>query len=423
MRNNLIALAGMLALCFTLLPAQVRVGSPYSRFGVGDLHRISNARLLSMGGTSIAQRDNVLINYWNPASYTSFDSLSFVFEGGITDHYATTRTADLSSSNNYISLGYLLFGFPLTSWWKASVGLLPFSDVGYNISYEEVHPEAGPLSYLFKGNGGINQFYFGSGFRITPKLSLGFNLAYLFGTLDKSRAVYFNDTAYSFNLRISNRLTYGDLLPGFGLQYHTGLPDNHFLNVGVTYGPQTNLQTSQDQLALTFTTGATGIEFIKDTISSGEEAGDVTFPGSYGLGLMYGKTDSWEAVMDARMQNWDDYRYFGIRDSLRNSFQVSGGFAWVPDPSSVSSFWERIVYRAGLRYSSTYLELRERQLSEIGISFGLGIPLRRSQSMLNLGMEFGRRGTTAEDLIQENFMRFVLGVSVHERWFVKRRYE
>lgn len=423
-RSRSVAVLCLLVCSHLILSAQVRVGSPYSRFGIGDLHRLSNARNLSMGGTSLAMRDKAGINYLNPASYTAFDSLSFVFEGGVIDHYAITKTNDLSAKNNYISLGYLLFGFPVTSWWRASFGLLPFSDIGYNIVDEETLPEAGPVSYLFKGNGGINQFYFGSGFRLHKNLSAGINFSYLFGTLEKNRTVYFSDTSNAFNLRYSDRTNYGDFLPSIGLQYHTKLPKKHFLIIGANYGPQTDLAIKNDQVVETFITGSTGIEFIKDTISNvSNRKGNVTLPGGFGAGFTYGETDHWLATAEVKMQNWENYRYFDLQDSLKNSFQVAAGFSITPDANSISNYWKKVTYRMGMRYGATYLQLRENQLSEIGISFGLGLPLRRSQSMLNLGFEYGRRGTTADDLIQENFFRIVLGVSVYERWFQQRRYE
>ncbi|HRY98321.1 MAG TPA: hypothetical protein P5550_04615 [Bacteroidales bacterium] len=423
-RTVKLLLLPVLVLTTLVSHAQVRIGSPYSRFGIGDLSRLTNARNLSMGGASLALRDPVGINYLNPASYTAFDTLSFVFEGGVANHLATTRTTDLSATQNYISMGYLLFGFPLSKWWKASFGLLPFSDVGYNIMDSEVHPEAGPLTYLFKGSGGINQIYFGSAFRITPRLSAGFNIAYLFGTLDKSRAVYFSDTSNSMNLRFSNRTTYGDFLPSFGLQYHTEMGKDHFLVLAATYGPQSSLEVTDDQLAETFTTGATGIDFVKDTITDERgRKGQVVFPSGYGFGFSLGRSNVWQAVAEVRMQNWEDYRYFDIRDSLRNSYQISTGFSYIPDHTSVSGYWDKVTYRAGIRYGSTYLQLRENHLSDLGISFGLGLPLRRSRSVVNVGFEYGRRGTTAADLIQENYFRVVLGVSVYERWFLQRRYE
>jgi hypothetical protein len=422
--KRILSILLILALAIPMLPAQVRPGSPYSRFGIGDLHRLSNARNLSMGGVSIALRDKGGINYSNPASYTAFDSLSFIFEGGMINHYASTRTNELQATNNYISLGYLLFGFPVTEWWRASFGLLPFSDVGYNIIDQENHPQAGSVDYLFKGQGGINQMYFGSGFRLHPKLSAGINVAYLFGTLEKSRAAYFADTSFSQNLRIANRTHYGDLLPSFGLQFHEEWKNDHYFTAGMTYGPQTALKVSADQIAETFTTGSSGLEFIKDTVSnlSGQK-GKVVFPAGFGSGLTYGKKGRWEVSAEFRMQNWEAYRYFDIRDSLKNSFQLATGFFIIPDPGSISSYWERLTYRAGIRYGSSYLQLRDKQISEIGISFGMGLPLRRSQSMLNLGVEYGRRGTLASDLIQENFFRVVIGVSVYERWFQQRRYE
>ncbi|MBP7849485.1 MAG: hypothetical protein KA053_04355 [Lentimicrobiaceae bacterium] len=379
---------------------------------------------MGAGGYSLGLRDPGTINYQNPASYTSLDTLSFVFEGGILDQYFTIKSTQASASNNYITLGYLNFGIPVTRWWKTSFGLLPFSNVGYNISDDDVIDNIGPVSYLYEGSGGINQLYWGHGFSITPRLSAGFNAAYLFGTLDKRRSAIFPDTSYSFNLRFIDQDIYHDVLLTFGLQYDHLLRNNHYLRVGAIYGHKTNIRSTNDQIAYTFAKGSTGIEFPKDTIvqTSGEK-GDVVFPQRFGMGLTIGKQNRWEAGMDYQWQRWETYAAHGIRDSLRNSAQISAGVQFIPDYASVSNYWEKITYRFGLRYESTYLELKENQLSEVGISFGLGLPLRRSRSTLNVGMEFGRRGTTADNLIQQNFVRFSFGVSVYERWFVKRRYD
>jgi hypothetical protein len=82
-----------------------------------------------------------------------------------------------------------------------------------------------------------------------------------------------------------------------------------------------------------------------------------------------------------------------------------------------------MTYRAGVRYGKTYLELHDKQLSEFAVSAGIGFPFSKIRSTVNLGIEVGQRGTTSSSLIQDNFFRLTLGVSIFERWFIRRRFE
>ena len=64
------------------------------------------------------------------------------------------------------------------------------------------------------------------------------------------------------------------------------------------------------------------------------------------------------------------------------------------------------------------------EIKDFGISFGLGLPLR-SLSNLNLGVEYGRKGSTINNLIQENYFNFKLSLSLsaigQQAWFIKKR--
>jgi hypothetical protein len=73
-------------------------------------------------------------------------------------------------------------------------------------------------------------------------------------------------------------------------------------------------------------------------------------------------------------------------------------------------------------YQGTYLSLRGKQLSEYSVSLGFGFPLKSIRTMVNLGAQVGTRGTTAENLIRETYFKFILGFSIHEKWFVKKKY-
>jgi len=113
--------------------AQPGLSSPYSNFGLGYLSDGNNIRNKSMGSIGIGTRDCYTINVYNPASYTAFDSTSFVFEGGIVGLYNKLKTNTINEEITTGSISHLLFGFPVTKWWRSSFGLLPFSNIGYNV--------------------------------------------------------------------------------------------------------------------------------------------------------------------------------------------------------------------------------------------------------------------------------------------------
>ena len=61
---------------------QKLINSPYSRFTIGTLEPVGSFRNLGMGGIGTALRDNSSISYSNPASYSSLDTNSFIFDFG-----------------------------------------------------------------------------------------------------------------------------------------------------------------------------------------------------------------------------------------------------------------------------------------------------------------------------------------------------
>ena len=81
-----------------------------------------------------------------------------------------------------------------------------------------------------------------------------------------------------------------------------------------------------------------------------------------------------------------------------------------------------MVYRAGMRFENTGLKINNETINEFGISFGVGIPVGRVFSNANLGFEVGQRGTTKQNLIQENFVKFQISLSLNDRWFEKRKF-
>lgn len=413
----------LLSLSTTALVAQIRVASPYSRFGLGDLADNNNPWNLGMGQTSYALRSPYHVNYGNPASYTAFDSLSFVFEGGFNLDIVQLTSNLQTASRNYASLGYLLFGFPVTRWWRTSIGLVPFSDVGYNIMNQETYDSIGRINRIYRGSGGINRFYWGNGFKLWKNLSIGFNISYLFGKLQLESLVIFPDSVYYANVKEMNHVVVNDLYFNYGIQYHGKLKNDLNLTVGAVFALESKMHATTNYVAHTFFQSAAGVEYPKDTIAQVDEyKGKVIIPLTLGGGIGLEKTEKWMVSLDYRWANWKNFTAFDLSDSLVNSQQISAGVEFVPDINSYGNYFKRVRYRFGFMYSNTYLKLRGKQLDEYALSLGFGFPLRGVKTGINLSMQAGMRGTTEGDLIRETYLKFVIGFSIYERWFIKRKY-
>jgi hypothetical protein len=421
-------LIGIFILISTGVIAQINLSSPYSALGLGNLSEVNNVRSRSMGGISFGLRDNFTVNFYNPASYTAIDTTSFVFEGGITGFYTDLKTTSFSENYTSATLSHLLFGFPVTKWWKSSFGLLPFSGVGYNVTDEGFNENIGTIQHIFEGSGGLSRFYWGNSIQPIKSLSIGINASYLFGTIDHIQDVSFPDSAYFIGSRTTGSTTVNDIYIEAGIQYQKKLNENLQITAGATFRPKINLGATQSYLSRTYYGYIASIQNFKDTVAYIEdEKGSVVLPLGYGLGVSLGKTDQWLVGFDYHYDQWEDYESFGVNDSLANSYQIAIGGEYIPNINSITSYFQRMSYRLGGHYGKSYLELRNEHLDNFGITFGIGLPIRSiairgSKSMLNLGFEYGRKGTLKDGLIQENYANFYLGISIYEMWFFKRRY-
>ncbi|MFH0864681.1 MAG: hypothetical protein V1904_00700 [Bacteroidota bacterium] len=402
---------------------QTRVNSPYTRYGIGDLLNSKYIRNISMGGISFGYRSPYSVNYSNPASYTAFDTLSFMFESGVNSSFTQMKSSTQEQLSNYTSLSYLVFGFPVTKWWGASIGLLPYSSVGYNIIDTENLENVGLLNYYYEGAGGFNQFYVGNAIRI-KNFSVGCNASLLFGSLDKICSVTLPDSTDFLSAKMRYSTVTNDFLFNYGLQYQKKLGSKIKMVAGLAFNTTTNLNSKQDTLAYRYFYSETYGETIKDTIiNSIDNKGTITLPQSIGAGATFGFGYKWLVGADYQVQNWKNYKAFGESDLLENSMQASIGMEFTPNYAATTQRWKRAHYRMGFRYNQTYLKLHDTQLDEIGISFGLGLPLKKSKTTMNLGFEIGQRGTTDNNLIKERFARVIFSLSVHEFWFIKRRFD
>jgi hypothetical protein len=413
----------VILLVVTSVHAQIRIASPYSRFGLGDITPNSNAWNASMGEIGIAIRSPYHVNFSNPASYTAFDSTSFVFEGGFLSNFTTLTSSTQSDSRTYASLAYLLFGVPVTKWWKSTIGLVPFSDVGYNVSSIDVVDGIGTVDRLYTGAGGINRFFWGNGFRIFKGFSIGINASYLFGSFQRESVVIFPDSIYFLEFKVANNTAVNNLYFDYGIQYTKALKKGLRVTAGGVFSANTKVSTRTDIVSETFFLGADGTEHPRDTITEqGDVHGSLLLPMMVGAGISFEKTDKWVAGADFRWQNWKKLNSADQKDSLVNSYQVSIGAEFLPDLNSYTNYLKRIRYRIGLLYNRSYVELKDNKLNQYAATIGFGLPLKGMKTALNIGLQAGVRGTTASGLIKESYFKLIVGFSIYEKWFIKRKY-
>lgn len=402
---------------------QTSINSPYTRFGIGEISNNRNSYFAGLAGTSFAIRSPFHINTSNPASYTAFDSLSFVFEGGVYGNLSKIQSDSLSITSKNASLTGLQFGFPVTRWWGASFGLLPLSSVGYNIMVDVNDPEVGNTRYNYEGSGGLTKFYIGNGFKLTDHLSVGFNAIYIFGSIDQSRFISFPDSVFYLNTELTKSTTLHDLHLDLGFQYVKNIGKGLEAGIGGYYSIPSSINGEKSYLVRSFFgTPGTSTSY-RDTIISREEGtGSINLPMGIGGGVSIGKKGSWLVATDINWINWEKFSSFGVADSLTNGLEFRAGAELLPENSALADYWKRMSYRLGVRYNKTSLKIHGSQVNEFGISFGFGFPIPRSSSTVNTSFELGKTGTLNNGLVQSSFFRFTLSVSLYERWFVKRRY-
>jgi hypothetical protein len=397
--------------------------SPYSRYGIGELHHYSFGRSTAMGGASIASRNGQQINIGNPASFDAVDSLGFMFEFAINAKYSEFRNdiGKITSSN--VNFQYFAMNFQINNRMGTSLGLVPFTDVGYNVVVDQDIENTGPVSTRYYGAGTISNAFLGFAAEPFRNFSVGVNLNYYFGMLNRNAEVEFFGASDFYGLQQYKTLRISDFSFDFGLQKTFRLSNKNRLVIGLVFenNPTYNAYFSD----ITQKNLQAGSAIDQDTLYfASENKGVVELPFTYGVGLSYVKEDKLEINADYYYQNWSDAKFLGEKNTfLTDLSKFAIGAEWIPDKFSINSYTSRIAYRAGIRYEQTYLTFNNRQINDYGITFGVGLPVYRSKSTINLAAEFGRKGTTQDNLVLENYFRFNLMVNLYDLWFIKRRFD
>lgn len=400
--------------------AQEGSASPYSFYGVGEIKFRGTVENKSMGGLSMYS-DSIHLNMLNPASLGKLKMTNFNIGGN--QKFTTLKTSEEEAKGSTTTLDYIAVGLPMGKL-AMSFGLMPYSSVGYKTGFTDpTTAEIGEGRY--KGSGGINRGFAAAGYQITDKLSLGLEVNYSFGKITTEAIEITSDEPDHYDTMETNETSLNGLGLNLGINYTTKLNNNLEFVSGLTYSPQVNLDSENYRRLSSIKFNSNGqVSGVRDIIESDTEVIDIDLPSKLTLGAGIGKHKKWFAGIDISTigtSKLNNRTFNNSETDFKNATRVALGGFYIPKYNSLTNYGSRITYRAGMRYENTGLVIRNEDINEFGISFGVGLPVGRKLSNVNLGFEYGSRGTTSSNLVKENFINLNISLSLNDKWFQKRK--
>ena len=408
-----------LFLAFTA-EAQENISSPYSYYGIGLTNFKGTVENRSMGGLSVFN-DSIHANLQNPASYGRLIQTNYAV--GASHDRIKLESSAASDNAKITSLDYLALGIPLGDGFGIGLGLIPYTSVGYRIL--DLEDES---ASRLNGRGGMNKVFLSLGYAFNENFSVGVDANYNFGNFQNRRTVV--REGIQLGTRDVNRSDIKGFNFNFGGNYQKMISENLRLHLSGTYSPaiDLNAENFREVSTIAFVSSS---EVVVDSREVNVDDTGFTLPSRISFGAGIGKPNKW--FLGAEYSNigsssyQDSFMFRNDGGEFEDASQFRLGGFYIPQYNSFTSYFDRLVYRAGFRYDGTGLVINNESIKEFGISFGLGLPVglanRDIFSNANLGIELGQRGTRDSGLIQENFLRLSIGLSLNDKWFTKRKFD
>ncbi len=395
--------------------AQEGTFSPYSFLGIGNNSFKGTAENRMMGGISSAS-DSIHLNLQNPAAYADLSYTALT--AGMTINSLTLETQNASEDQTYTTFDYLSIGIPFKRF-GVGVGLKPVSSVGYNIDVVD-----DDVASQFEGKGGLNSVYFSGGFKLFKNLKLGFTANYNFGTLKYQNLIFQNQVQYQTRETINNEIRGFNF--DFGIMKDFQINTKTYIRAAANFRPEANLDATVDRRLASVQVFSSNDIVVIDENQLPEQSSQLTIPQKTTLSLGVGQKRKWYIGADFTSQLASDFSQlnfnFDSEVEYNTSQKLSLGGQFVPRYNDPARFYNRLSYRAGIRFEETGLNYRGEDINEFGITLGVGIPAGRIFTNANLGVEYFTRGTKNNNLIEENYLSVFLSFSFNDKWFIKSKF-
>ncbi len=403
--------------------------SPYSQYGLGILADQSQGFNRGMNGTGLALRSGTLVNTLNPASYSAIDSLTMLFDAGLSAQHTNFKEGNTSVNTRKGTFDYAVGLFRMRRHLGVSFGLLPFSDVGYNYTTSTyLSTTIGRITETYSGKGGLHQAFVGAGWNPVKPLSVGVNVGYLWGNYTRSATSSATVTVNSLSKTYKASVSSYTLNVGMQWQQPIGRQDR--LTLGATWGVGHKLNADPICEIITLNTATVVSDTTIFTIKNGLE-----LPTTIGAGLAWEHQQRLTVAADFSLQKWggisfpdydEEQKTYQLRSGLlKDRTRLSIGMDYVPQPLSRRSYLKRVHYKLGAAYATPYYKINGQDgPKEMSLSAGLGLPLQNAwnnRSVLNVSAQWIH--SSAKDLITDNTFRISVGLTFNEKWFDKFRIE
>lgn len=382
-------------------------GSIYSRFGIGDLVYFGGSRSDAMGGVAIGLAGDGFINRLNPAGLARIarTRVSGSFE------YSNTSSTDKTASGEFGRGEFkaLALAIPISTdnGIVLQLGTSPYSTVQYATEISD-----DKLKQTFFGTGGISAFSLGGSYAPWKGILTGARFDYLFGRVRQVAKYEFSDVTFtSGEFRRSRfysgvNFTFGATIDSIGSFLNSRSLDP--LTIGIVMSTSSKLSIKGENLVVS--------NQITDTLSTNEETLDL--PSAIGAGFSYLTGNRYVLAGDIYFQRFGSANFSGTPTvELKNRTRVALGLEILPERGG-DSFWQRVAYRAGISYHSTYYRINGQSIDEVFVSGGLGIPVGPDARM-NLSLHGGMRGSSSNGLQRDTIVRLTISLTASEAWFLR----
>ena len=398
--------------------------SPFTSVtGIGELNDLGYSNNVAMGGVGISNGSVWHLNNQNPAALTS--NIFTTFEMGASSDLREVSNNKITDLNGSANLNYIGFGVPIVKGgkWISSFGFNPFSSVNYILYNEEVLENTSAVArYRYEGEGGLTQAYWSNGIKVSKNLSIGLKGSYIFGNVKNETSVILTNEEKFYTTHYESS-TYNDYNLTSGLFYKKELAEEKFLKIGFVYDLKSSLNADRFSRLERRLVNTTNIVPIDTLIN--HEIQKFSIPKSYGIGFSYEKLDKFSVGIEVKIQSWDNRS--GFEDNYdkvayKNFFKISSGIEFIPDAQNVDKYLKRSTYRFGIFFKKSPYLINNNQINNFGLNLGLSLPVG-SLSRINAAVEMGIRGSVDKTFVRERYFKFVLGSSINNIWFIKRKFD
>ena len=446
---NKLTLAIIVTSCALAAHAQNGINTPYSRYGFGIQSERAMGFNKGMGGIAQGFRNGREINIANPASYSEVDSLTALFDIGISLQNSNHKMGSLQQNIRNSSFDYFAFQFRAFKHVGMTLGIMPVTNIKYNFSStgETLEGTENVTStYSFNGDGGLREVFFGTGWRPFRPISLGFNVRYIWGDYTHNARMMFSESS-AFHLARTYTGEVGTYSWQAGLQFIQPLNKKDKIVIGATYTYGHKLGSEATRTTQTLNS-STVEEATSDTIKNAFQ-----LPHAISAGVTFYYANTLRVGADFELQKWsecrfpnqqtgvsDDIPYASTKGQLNDRTKISAGLDWTPSPYSSSKFLKRCTYKLGGYYAQTYAKADPTGIVtdkpyEFGLSAGITLPISNKNTSwnntaprINVAVQWAHTNipylnaaTMRKGTLEENYLRFCLGITFNERWFYKMK--